>query len=342
MLNNENTYITVLMPVYNAADFVADAIESILTQSYCYFEFLIIDDGSTDNTLSIINSYKDPRINLVIHDENKGLQETLNEGIRLASYELIARMDADDVSHPWRLEKQVAYMLAHPDCAMVDCWVKVMDKDKNFIRAEGIYSKFVYYTLTFECCIYHSTVMYRKNDVLSIGGYMLQYAEDYDLFWQLSRSYKIHTIEEHLLWYRVHDQNLNTVAKKAEYDEYSQRLWRRNIRYYMGDNAQFPEAWIACYSYHFGPLLKENDMDAVYKCIAFLDKITAKILSVENPNRHFNHIQYISNFKRKYIIESLASHLPVLQMWKLLVHYHYGKKAIKLTLKRIAKRLIKN
>lgn len=309
------------MPVYNAEIFVSDAVESILSQSYHYFEFLIIDDGSTDNSLSIIRSYKDPRIRLISHESNKGLQYTLNEGVRLASYDLIARMDADDISHPWRIEKQVVYMLAHPHCAMVDSWVKVMDKAKNFIRAEGIYSRFVYYTLTFECCIYHSSVMYRREAVLAVGGYQLPYAEDYDLFWRLTRIFKIYTIEEPLLWYRLHEQNLNTVLKKAEYNEYTLKVWNRNLEYYIGNRDQTPLEWIACYCYDFDPLLKKKDLDEILKCIDLLQKLSEHILSTENPNRNSEDIKFISQFKKKYILKELGKRLPLFQMMRLMLYF---------------------
>lgn len=330
------------MPVFNAAEFVRDALDSILSQSYPYFEFLIIDDGSTDDTLAVIQSIADSRIRLVVHTHNRGLQYTLNEGIGLASYNLIARMDADDVSHPWRLEKQVHYMVANPQCAMVDCWVKLMDRRKEFIRSEGMKSKFVYYVLAFECCIYHPAVMYRKEAVQAVGGYGLEYAEDYDLFWRLSRRFKIYTIEEHLLWYRIHDKNLNTVVKKLEYDDYSRRVWQRNIRFYMGDDINLPESWMACYVYDFAPLLRLGSLNQIYACIAFLEQISARMLSVENPNRSLNDFQYISNYKKQYIINGLAGQLSFGKMWTLLLHYRQGGKALKWSLKRGIKFFIRN
>jgi glycosyltransferase involved in cell wall biosynthesis len=325
------------MPVYNAAAFVGEAIESILSQSYRDFEFLILDDGSSDNTLRVIRSFDDPRIRLVVHQQNRGLQASLNEGITLARYDLIARMDADDISHPWRLEKQVAYMTAHPECAMVDSWVKIMDGEKHFIRTEGIQSRFIYYSLTFECCIYHSAVMYRKKAVQSVGGYRLPYGEDYDLFWQLSRIYKIHTIEEALLWYRIHGANLNTVTKKTEYERYSWQLWRRNIAYYAEDKAEIPASWIACYRYDFTPLVEQGNLKMVYACLAYLDNLSKRILSVENPNRDADDIRHISHFKRQYIIHRLAAQLPFGKMWRLLLHDRQGKTALKETIKRGAR-----
>lgn len=333
-MKGEKDHITVLMPVYNGAAFVGEAIESILSQSYRDFEFLILDDGSTDDTLPIIRSFRDPRIRLMVHPINRGLQYTLNEGIDLAAHDLIARMDADDISHPWRLEKQVAYMAANPRCAMVDSWVKIMDEQKCFVRAEGIYSRFVYYTLTFECCIYHPAVMYRKEAVQSVGAYRLPYGEDYDLFWQLARRYPIHTIEEPLLWYRVHGSNLNTVVKKAEYDEYSLLLWQRNLAYYSGDQGKIPDSWIACYSGRPEALLRENSLQEIYACIDYLDKISAAILSVENPNRRLNDIRYIADYKKQYILRGLGAQLPLRKMWRLYRHYGPVRMAIKQAAKR--------
>lgn len=314
-------FITVLMPAYNAEKYIRDAIESILSQSHSSFEFLIIDDGSIDYTADIIRSYDDSRIRLICHHENKGLRFTLNEGIELSSHELIARMDADDISHPWRLEKQVALMLAHPDYAMVDNWVKIMDKDGNFVRSEGIYSRYVYYTLTFECCIYHSTIMFRKRCILSIGGYKLDYAEDYDLFWRISRAYKIHTIEEPLLWYRVHQQNLNTVIKKQEYDKFLLQVWKDNIQYYFGNTVQIPEEYMACYRYDFDPLLEKKDFHEIRNSINLLQNLSNRILATENPNRNVKDIRFISEYKKKYILKELGKLLSVSQMVKLLLHY---------------------
>lgn len=334
-MKNEKIPVTVLMPAFNAAAYINDAIESILAQSYIYFEFLIIDDGSTDETTDIIQSFSDPRIRLIIHDRNKGLKYTLNEGIELSSNELIARMDADDISHPWRIEKQASYMLAHPECALVDSWVKVMDKNKNYINTEGSYSAYTYYTLTFECCIFHSAVLYRKSCVQSVGGYQLEYAEDYDLFWRLSRIWKIHTIEEPLLWYRRHDQNLNTVVKKTEYDAFSQCLWKQNILYFTGKDITIPDEYISTYRYQFNPLLKEKNIKKVYDCMNLFEKISFKILSVENPNRNAEAIRFITNFKKNYIIKNIALQLPVLKMWRFLAHYRLLLQALKMTLKRI-------
>jgi glycosyltransferase involved in cell wall biosynthesis len=334
-MNKKEHDVTVLMPAYNAGAYIAAAMESILMQSHTRFELLIIDDGSTDHTPDVIRGFTDSRIRLIRHETNQGLTDTLNEGIAACSTELIARMDTDDISHPWRLEKQVAYMLSHPACAMVDSWVKVMDQNKKYLRTEGVHSGHAYYTLTFECPVYHSAVMFRKSCLQAIGGYKLPYAEDFDLFWRLSRVYPIHTLEEPLLWYRVHDRNLHTAARKTEYDAYTRRVLERNFRYYLGKDAWVPEAWSACYRYDFDALLQSRDLREIRQCLALLDKLSARILVTENPNRDAAAIRYISHYKKSYILKELGTRLPLRQMARMLLYYKQPALAATLFLKRI-------
>ena len=310
--------ITVLMPVYNAAGYIRTAMDSILEQSYRAFEFLIIDDGSTDGTGDLIRAYADSRIRLIRHEQNQGLRHSLNEGIALASGRLIARMDADDQSHPWRLDKQMAYMEAHPDCAMVDSWVNLMDKEGRFLKKDGGYGRYVYYNLHFECCIYHSAIMFRKEMVQRIGGYQLPFAEDYDLFLRLSRVYKIHTLEEPLLWYRVHDTNLNTVGKKKEYDTFTAAVLKQNVQALLGPAAAVPAAYWACYRYDMAPILALNSLAACKQCITLLDAFSRQILLTENPNRNTRDIRYMWAFKKKLIVQELASRLPLMKRMSLL------------------------
>ena len=126
--------VTVLMPVYNAQRFLREAINSILGQSFKPFEFLIIDDGSSDRSVEIVESFGDPRIRFVKNPRNMGITATLNKGIALASCELIARMDADDVCHPQRLQKQFAYMKRNPRTGLLSTWASVVSEDHRFLR----------------------------------------------------------------------------------------------------------------------------------------------------------------------------------------------------------------
>lgn len=316
--------LTVLMPVYNAANHIAEAIESILVQTYSDFEFLIIDDASTDETVNIIRSFTDKRIRLICHSQNKGIRDTLNEGIALANTELIARMDADDISHPWRLEKQVDFLVKHPDHAMVCSLSKVIDKDRNFIRPYDPYEMDLYYGLFFDCYICHSSVMYRKSGVEAAGKYTMEYAEDFDLWWKLSRLYKIHIIPEPLLLYRVHEQNHSKVHKRSEYDHAEYKIVKRNMHYLLGNKTSIPEAFISCYNYDFKPLIELKDLNAVTQCIDLLDTINSHIIAIENPNRNADAILYSAADKKQRILYGLGLNLPYFKMIKLIRHYKYS------------------
>ena len=195
--------VTVLMPVFNAETFLKEAIDSILNQTFGEFELLIIDDCSTDASLSIIGSYNDSRIKVISNEINLGIASCLNNGIKNSSASLIARMDADDVSHPERLKKQYAYMNAQPECVLLSTWALEMTPEGAPIKIEKFKARHYYYNMTFENWIYHPTVMYRREAVLAAGGYTQPYSEDYALFCKLLQSGKIYNLDEVLLSYRV-------------------------------------------------------------------------------------------------------------------------------------------
>lgn len=311
--------ITVLMPVYNAERHLREAINSILDQSFKPFEFLIIDDGSTDRSTDIIASYRDPRIRFIRNTKNLGITPTLNKGIALASCELIARMDADDISHPQRLQKQFAYMKRNPKCALLSTWARVIDEDRKFVRLERYRSNFYYYNLTFECWIYHPTIMFRKSAIEQVGMYSMPYSEDYDLFWKVSTRFQIANLPEALLDYRLSETSLNTVLKKTEYEAANEQNVLRNIRFYMGEDFHISHASLECLRHNFRPLLTHYDLQTVLESLAVMDSITEKILSRVNVNRDVKSIRRARYFKRKFILNELGKALPLTQSIELLV-----------------------
>lgn len=311
--------VTVLMPVYNAEKFLREAINSILEQSFKPFELLIIDDGSTDRSSEIIASYRDPRIRFIQNGKNLGITPTLNKGIALASCELIARMDADDVSHPQRIQKQFGYMKRNPDCALLSTWARVVDEDKKFIRLERYRSNFYYYNLTFECWMYHPTIMLRRSAVEQVGLYGMPYSEDYDLFWKLSTRFKIANLPEALVDYRVTSTSLNAVLRKSEYAAANQQNVLRNIRYYMGRDFEISHAALECLRHNFRPIAMHYDFRTVVESLEILDAITEKILLRENVNRDVKSIRRARYFKRKFILNELGKALPILQSIELLL-----------------------
>jgi len=311
--------VTVLMPVYNAQRFLREAINSILGQSFKPFEFLIIDDGSTDRSVEIVESFEDPRIRLVKNPHNMGITATLNKGIALASCELIARMDADDISHPQRLQKQFGYMKRNPRTGLLSSWARVVSEDHRFLRLERYESKFYFYNLTFECCIYHPTIMFRRSAAEQVGMYSLPYSEDYDFFWKMSRHFPIANLPEPLLDYRISSTSLNTVLKKNEYDTYSEQNVLRNLRYYLGEDLQMPAATLECLRHNFRPLLSEYRLGDALDVLAMLDAVTKKIIHTDNVNRDVASIRRAWYYKRRFILSELARALPWSKGVKLLL-----------------------
>ena len=121
------------MPAFNAGPYIRESIESVLAQTYTDFEYLIIDDGSQDETASILESFKDTRIRIIRHENNRGLIATLNEGIMEAKGSIIARMDADDVCLPGRLAHQLEILRENPEYVLVGSEAEAIDKDGNFL-----------------------------------------------------------------------------------------------------------------------------------------------------------------------------------------------------------------
>lgn len=302
--------LTVLMPVYNAAAFLQDAIDSILHQTFRDFEFLIIDDGSTDDSIAIVQSCLDPRIRLIQNETNVGITATLNRGIELASCELIARMDADDISYPTRLQKQYDYMQHDVACALLSTWCRVVTLTGKHVRLERYTSRFFFYNLTFECWIYHPTVMFRKAAVIDVGMYSKPYSEDYDLFWKLALRFRIANLSEILLDYRLSPASLNTVLRKKEYDIANRENVLRNIRHYMGEDFSLPEEYLECLRHHTAPIAALNNIPKIIECLAILEQITGKIIKTPNVNRNKKDIAEAAWFKHDFIIYQLFQELP--------------------------------
>jgi len=314
--------VSVLMPVYNSEKFLNEAIDSILQQTFTDFEFIIIDDCSTDSSVAIVKSYHDSRIIFHQNPSNLGISPTLNRGIGLAATELIARMDADDISYPQRLQTQFDYLTAHPECAMVSTAARMVAEDGSAIRIDEFNSAFYYYNLTFSCWIYHPTVMYRKQAVQQVGMYTVPYAEDFELWWQLSRQFIITNLPEVLLDYRVTTQSLHQVQKKDEYDQAQREQLLRNIRYYAGQDYCISDNQLECLQHNFRPLLKENSVWSVVDCISKLDFISSKILTKENVNLDPEAVSQAAFYKREFIIDYYVRNLP--KMKGLLLMFRLG------------------
>jgi glycosyltransferase involved in cell wall biosynthesis len=213
--------VTVLMPVYNSERFLRRAIESILTQTFTDFEFLIINDGSTDQSVAIIQSYTDERITLVHNEKNCGIIDTLNKGIALAKGKYIARMDADDISLPTRFERQVQYLEQHPKIAVLATHIFEINAEEEKIGTwdkdiQNNVPEDIYRTMAKTCCIAHPTVMMQTAIIRNyLYNKKQKGSEDWDLWMRLlSDGKRIDKVPEFLLRYRMHAASITAVHNR--------------------------------------------------------------------------------------------------------------------------------
>jgi glycosyltransferase involved in cell wall biosynthesis len=218
---------SVLLPVYNAGSPLRDAIESILAQDERDFEFLIIEDCSTDESSEVVRSYaqKDSRIRLFFHRQNAGLAATLNEGLREARSDFVARMDQDDVALPDRLSTQLKFLRTRPKVAVAGSFVFHMGRTPEWdrlVRLPVEHTKIVE-TLNTQNCMYHPSVMLRRGAIVDVGGYRAEFrnSEDYDLWLRVSRRHELANIPVPLLRYRFSVGGM-TLGRKWQQAHYAQ------------------------------------------------------------------------------------------------------------------------
>jgi glycosyltransferase involved in cell wall biosynthesis len=194
------------MSVFNGEKYLREAVESILNQTFVDFEFIIINDGSTDKTKTILDSCHDARIR-VVHQENIGLTESLNKCLGMARGKYIARMDADDISHATRLEKETSYLDANKDVGLIGTFgIRIDENGKeghllSFPTSDDTLRK----SLKYDCPFLHGSVMYRKECIEKAGAYRKKIgpAEDYDLWLRISEHFGLAILDEPLLKDRV-------------------------------------------------------------------------------------------------------------------------------------------
>lgn len=201
-----NPQITVLMAVYNSEPFLNSAIDSILSQKFTDFEFLIIDDCSSDRSMEIINSYHDSRIRVLSNEKNIGLTKSLNRGLNLAKGEYIARMDSDDISYPERLEHEIMYMKQNPDVAIVGTWAETIDIKGTRTGQIVLLKKPDYKDFLHGNQCVHGSILVRREILYNHGGYddRFRQCQDFALFLSLVQKYQIRNLPEVLYSLRIH------------------------------------------------------------------------------------------------------------------------------------------
>lgn len=232
--------VSVILPCHNCQPYIKESILSILNQSFQDFELIVIEDGSGDSSLGVVLANTNHKAEIIIHKKNKGLSESLNDGLRYATGELIAIQHGDDVSLPTRLEKQVKYLDEHPNTYLVSTWTqfinekgKVQKKDSWWLKQvkrvpddpEVIRNKLLEMN-----CLVHTAVMFRRKVLETCGNYdvTMPPAEDYDLWLRISEAHDIGIIRETLCHYRSHSAQISQT--KTETGELKMRLKAEEAR----------------------------------------------------------------------------------------------------------------
>lgn len=228
------------MAVYNGADYIHASIDSIIQQSYPDFEFVIIDDASTDDTWSILEDYArtDSRIVLKKNTENQGLTKSLNAGLRMAQGEYIARQDADDISAPDRFLKQVQVLDTYAGIVLVSGNFEIIDGNGKWLRSERrdvVPVLIAWYLLFHNYLTPHSLVMFRRDPALRLGGYQesYKYAQDYELWLRLLNYGDAFILPDYLLQLRVHQTNISSLHANVQFD-YAARASQQKLAQLTG------------------------------------------------------------------------------------------------------------
>ncbi len=202
--------VTVILPVYNGAEFLAEMMDSVLGQTYSEFDFLIINDASTDNSEEVILSYKDPRIKYLVNEKNLGSIGTPLRAMDMCETEYIARIDQDDIWKPTKLEKQIAIMDARPQVGLCGTSIELFG-DKEGVRMFPVSNEELKAGFLFGCCMSHPSVIFRKSFLVNSGlRYNPDYrlADDYKMWIDCLEHTQIYNIPEVLVKYRQHESQI--------------------------------------------------------------------------------------------------------------------------------------
>lgn len=269
--------ISVLMPVYNTKEeYLHTSIESILNQTFTDFEFIIVNDGSTNNAEEVILSYKDNRIKYV-KQENQGIVGALNNAWSKASGKYIARMDSDDIAYPERFAKQVNFLEENPEYSLVGSWAKIIPS-KNIIKLP---QDIKIMDLLADCMFIHPSIMFNKADFEKFNlqyktGF--EYAEDYCLYANAVKYLKMTNLQEVLLDYRVYPENSSSK--------------NRNVRI----RSSFKVQDLILENLSNDKNLQEKILDLAYLKKRKKNKFTESIFSIKNLYKNWTKYKLVTVF----------------------------------------------
>jgi cellulose synthase/poly-beta-1,6-N-acetylglucosamine synthase-like glycosyltransferase len=204
------------MAVYNGGEYLRPAIDSILAQTFTDFEFIIVDDGSTDGSVDVVRTYTDSRIRLYA-EPHRGFSASLNLGVKVGRGAFIARMDADDVSAPERIACQVGFLQAHPDIGLVGSWLQVFGSKSGFVQKLPVSDGQLKLALSHDNPFGHGSIMLRRALLAEVGTYRseLYPAEDFDLWLRISEREPVANMPVVLYSWRLHQTQMTSTVRAA-------------------------------------------------------------------------------------------------------------------------------
>jgi glycosyltransferase involved in cell wall biosynthesis len=254
--------VTVLMPVLNGERFLEKAIASILAQTWSEFEFVIIDDGSTDATPDVIASFRDARIHVITNRAPEGVARALNRGIDAARAPFVARHDGDDVAHPKRLETQLAFFRMNPEVVLLGTQVRVLDERGRASHPPGwrraLTQEGIRFQSMFDNPFIHSSVVFRREVIQDLGGYDPAFvsAEDFYLWSRVAARYPVRNLPQKLVGFRLHAASMAARFGSAHIAR-SSAVIERNLRDVL-KLEDVPERWSRLLaSLHVDPRARE-------------------------------------------------------------------------------------
>lgn len=310
--------ISAIITVYNTEKYIAEAVQSILNQTFADFELIIINDASTDSTLEILQSFKDERIILLNNEVNQGIPKNANTGLRLAKGEYIAKMDADDISHPKRFERQLAYFKENPEVVICGSWAQIFDADDVLIRTPVTHDE-IKAGLLFLNVMFNPAIMF-KSSLYKDDGYYYNESfpvlEDYTLWVDAIDKVKFANVPEVLLKYRVHNSNISVFKKSNQQmlNDYHHKVYSRflnslNISYNDNDLIRHRMIGLKQFSEVSSPELLE--------CFKWLNKIWCANKKANYINQSDLEIVIIANIL--YLLKSTKSSVE---------HYYLAMRSI--------------
>ena len=329
-MNNKLPRISVLLPVYNGSRFLAVAIDSILAQSFQDFELLILNDGSSDDSAVIAQGYTDPRIRYFEH-ENIGLAATLNKGASYAQGEFLFRQDQDDVSCKDRFSRQVSYLDAHPNVALLGTWSRVfVDGNPNvpdrYHRHPTDPATIALRSL-FNSAFVHSSVAIRRSAFEAIGGYscdsMRQPPEDFELWSRICREFQVANLPEVLLDYREVAGSMSRVLGQ-EFISCMIKITSENLTHCLKDSsyAKFANQLAAIYHLNGKASIQTDDGTQINRVM-----ISGALAQISHALASYGDI-HVVDYEREL---QLIGHQLKRNYWLSRIHYpmiHLAIKAI--------------